>query len=256
MNNAPSLPELQRQFAASLLGDAPAPLLGVVAGNGLEPAARLQIYRNIVNNNHASALRTAYPAVLRLVGEDFFESIAARYFRHHPTRSGNLQDYGVDFPDYLAQLPEAAGLAYLPDVARLEWARQESVLAADAEPLSITEIAKVNEPDHLRVALHPSLRLIASSHPVLDIWRFCQEIDPGELKLSGKSQNVLIWRDGTQIAMQEIDAGSYTFITALSLSESLAAAHEKTLQAAKDFDLGQCLHWLFSNGLVTGLNIS
>ncbi|MDE2236068.1 MAG: putative DNA-binding domain-containing protein [Gammaproteobacteria bacterium] len=253
MNNAPSLPELQRQFAAAVAGGTPAALLDTVSGKGLDPAARLQIYRNIVHNNHAAALRTAYPAVLKLVGEDFFESVAARYFRDRPTSTGNLQDYGADFPDYLTRLPEVSGLAYLPDIALLEWARQESILATDAEPVSITEIAKTTQPDHLRITLHPSLRLVSSAHPVLDIWRFCQETDPGNLELSGKSQNVLVWRDGPQIAMQEIDAGVYAFIAALLSTEPLVAAHETALQAAKDFDLSQCLHWLFTNGLVTDL---
>jgi len=227
-----------------------------VSGKGLDPAARLQIYRNIVHNNHAAALRTAYPAVLKLVGEDFFESIAGRYFRRYPTRSGNLQDYGAEFPGFLARLPEAAGLAYLPDVARLEWARQESLLAADAEPLSLTELAEVKESEDLRLVLHPSLRLVSSNHPILDIWRFCQETEPGNLELSGKSQNVLAWRDGPQIAVQEINAGGYGLINALFNNEPLAQAHETALQAAKDFELSQCLHWLFTNGLVTKLRNS
>jgi len=100
-----------------------------VLGNGLTPKARLRIYRNIVHNNHAAALRTAYPVVLKLVGEDFFENAAARYLRDYPTRSGNLQDYGSNYAEFLAKMPEASGLAYLPDVAQLEWARQESYLA-------------------------------------------------------------------------------------------------------------------------------
>ena len=253
MHNTPSLPELQRQFAAAMLGDAPTPLNAWVLGKGLTPEARLQIYRNIVTNNHAAALRTAYPGVLQLVGEDFFESAAARYMRDCPTHSGNLQDYGADFAEFLAQLPEASSLAYLPDVAHLEWARQESYLAADAEPISVTALAAVTEPDCLRLQLHPSLRRVSSSHPVLDIWRFCQQTAAEHLQLSGKPQRVLVWRDANQIAMQEVDAGCHALLAALLLGTPLAAAHEDALRAAKAFDLSACLHWLFTTGLVTGL---
>lgn len=256
MHNTPSLPELQRQFTAAMLGDESTLLGEWVLGRGLTPEARLQIYRNIVFNNHSAALGTAYPAVQKLVGEEFFASAAARYLRDCPTRSGNLQDYGTDFPEFLTQLPETASLAYLPDVARLEWARQESYLAADAESISVTALADVGEPDGLRLRLHPSVRLVSSSHPLLDIWRFCQEHSPGNLELSGKPQRVLVWRDGTQIAMQEMDAGRHALIAALLLDMPLAAAHEDALRAEKNFALSACLHWLFTTGLVTDLKTS
>jgi len=256
MHNTPSLPELQRQFAAAMLGDAPTPLNAWVLGKGLTPEARLQIYRNIVTNNHAAALRTAYPGVLQLVGEDFFESAAARYMRDCPTHSGNLQDYGADFAEFLAQLPEASSLAYLPDVAHLEWARQESYLAADAESVAITVLADVKEPESLRLQLHPSLRLLTSAYPVLDIWQFCQQSTTEQLDLSGKQQRVLVWRDGAQVSMQAVDAGTHALIVALLHGTPLAGAHEGALHAKKDFELSACLHWLFTTGLVTSLTAS
>ena len=253
MRNAPSLPELQRQFAAVILGEDSATLEDIVLGKGLTPEARLKIYRNIVLNNHAAALRTAYPVVLRLVGEDFFMSAAARYLRDYPTSSGNLQDYGINFPEFLAKLPEAGSLAYLPDVARLEWARQKSYLATDVESISLTALDEVTEPESLRLDLHPSLRLVTSVHPILDIWQFCQQSAPEHLELSGQPQSVLLWRDGFQIAMQESDTGSCVLIAALLHRTPLAAAHAEALRSAEDFDLSTCLHWLFTTGLVTGL---
>ncbi|MGA9853658.1 MAG: DNA-binding domain-containing protein [Gammaproteobacteria bacterium] len=253
MHSTPSLPELQRQFIATILNEEPSPLDDWVLGNGLTPAARLRIYRNIVSNNHAAALRTAYPGVLRLVGEDFFENAAARYLRDCPTRSGNLQDYGFDFADFLAQMPEASGLAYLPDVARLEWARQESYLAADAESISISVLADVRVPESLHLQLHPSVRTLSSPHPVLDIWEFCQQSEAEHLDLSGKQQQVLLWRDGTQIVMQEISGGTHALIAALLKDLTLASAHEDALAMDNDYDLSACLHWLFTNRLVTGL---
>ncbi|HVA55876.1 MAG TPA: DNA-binding domain-containing protein [Gammaproteobacteria bacterium] len=256
MHNTPSLPELQRQFAAAMLGGAPMPLNAWVLGKGLTPEARLQIYRNIVFNNHAAALRTAYPVVLKLVGEDFFENAAARYLRGYPTRSGNLQDYGINFAEFLAQMPEVAGLVYLPDVARLEWARQESYLEADAEPIAITVLADVEEPEILRLQLHPSLRLLTSAYPVLDIWLFCQQSTTEHLDLSGKQKRVLVWRDGAQVSMQAVDAGTHALIAALLHGTPLAGAHADAMRAAKEFDLSACLHWLFTTGLVTSLTAS
>ncbi|MGH8320535.1 MAG: HvfC/BufC family peptide modification chaperone, partial [Gammaproteobacteria bacterium] len=170
MNTAPSLHKLQTGFARWMLGERGLPLPETVAGNGLDSEARLQIYRNIIFNNLTAALRTAYPAVLKLVGEDFFSGVAARFIRDYPSSSGNLQDFGAAFPECLAAIPEVAALPYLADVARLEWARQQAYLAADAEPLDPYALGTVPDDRQgaLRLTLHPSVRLLESPYPILD----------------------------------------------------------------------------------------
>ena len=254
MNTAPSLLNLQADFARWMLGERGLPLPEVVAGNGLAPAARLQIYQNIIFNNLTAALRTDYPAVLKLVGEDFFESAAARYIREYPSRSGNLQDFGAAFPKCLAAMPEAATLPYLGDVARLEWARQESYLAADAAPLDAAALASLPEDQHatLRLVLHPSLRLVESAHPIWDIWMFCQEAAPQRLNLSGEGQALMVWRDTRQLVMQPMAGGQREFVAALLGKKPLAVAHASAVTAESQFDLTACLHWLLQTGLITG----
>lgn len=254
MHTAPSLPELQHRFADTLLGVTQAVPGDWIVGNGLAPAARVQIYRNLVFNNHAAALRTAYPVVAKLVGEDFFDAAAARYLHDHGSDSGNLQDYGAGFPEFLVRMPEAANLAYLPEVARLEWARQESYLAADAAPLdpkALTTMSKDIQAE-LKLRLHPSLRLVTSAHPIWDIWMFCQETSPDQLELSSDPQTVLVWRDADQVAMQLASTGRRDFLAALLTHESLAAAYEQAAAHEADFYLSTCLHWLLDAGLVTG----
>lgn len=255
MNAAPSLPELQRLFADTVLGDGGTPLAEWVNGKGLAPEARLQIYRNLIRHRHTAALGTAYPAVRKLVGEAFFEAAAARYLSDAPLTSGNLQDYGAGFPALLAAMPQTAGLPYVADVARLEWARQESYLAADAAPLEAATLADLPEDRYatLRFALHPSLRLVESAHPIWDIWLFCQEPSPGRLQLKAEGQCVAVWRDGAQLAMRAVAGGDCCFLNALRAAQSLAAAYETALRLAPDFDLAAALQWLCRNGLVTGI---
>ncbi|MDE2070974.1 MAG: putative DNA-binding domain-containing protein [Gammaproteobacteria bacterium] len=253
MRAAPSLPELQQRFADALLGADTVPG-DWIAGHDLDPQARIQIYRNLVFNNHAAALRTAYPVVLKLVGEDFFDAAAARYLRDRGSASGNLQDYGADFPDFLAHMPEAAGLTYLPDVARVEWARQECYLAADTAPLDPAVLTDMPEDDltKLKLTLHPSVRLVVSDHPIWDIWIFCQQTAAEHLNPASEGQTVLIWRDGHQLAMQPATNAQREFIAALLAGEAHAAAQAGAFSAAPDFDLAACLHWLLQTGLITG----
>lgn len=251
MNAAPSLPELQQSFADAVLGTGRIPD-DWIAGNGLNPQARLQIYRNLILNNHSAALRTAYPAVLKLVGEDFFDAAAARYLQARGSGSGNLQDYGAAFPEFLADMPEAADLAYLPDVARLEWARQESFLAADAPPLAPETLAQIPEDRfaELALALHPSMRLTVSPHPIWDIWMLCQQPAPERRELSGAGQAVLIWRAERQLAMQPLTDGEEGFIAALLDGKPVTVAYEDASTADLSFDVSACLQWLLQSGLI------
>ena len=254
MSTAPSLHKLQTEFMEAVLNNGITTVTESVAGNGLTSAARLEIYRNVVFNNLTATLATAYPTVKALIGEECFDSVAARYIREQPSRAGNLQEYGARFSETLAQSPETASLPYLEDIARLEWARQESLLAADAaslDPRKLTAVPEAKQPT-LRLTLHPSLRLIGSTHPILDIWLFCQSPDEGRLQLSGNGQSVMLWRSDTQIAMRAIDAGLYALFTSMLHGESLANANAAALAADATFALDAMLPALFADGLITG----
>lgn len=189
------------------------------------------------------------------MGGDFFAAAAARYIRDCPSRSGNLQDYGARFPEFLERMPEAASLAYLPDVARLEWARQESYLAADAAPPAPEVFAGIPEHGQCKLSLHPGVRLVASRHPIWDIWMFCQETTSEHLKLSRAGQTVLIWRTAQQLTMQPLASGQRELVALLLAGETLAVAHTRALAANPGFDIAACLHWLLQNNFVTGYSI-
>ncbi|MGA9852623.1 MAG: DNA-binding domain-containing protein [Gammaproteobacteria bacterium] len=258
MNTAHSLHNLQTDFANWMMGKRGVPLPEAVAGNGLDSGARLQIYRNIIFNNLTAALRTAYPVVLKLVGQEFFDGVAARYIRDYPSKSGNLQDFGAAFPECLTMLPEAATLPYLADMARLEWARQQAYLAADTQPLEPNALAAVPGDKHaeLRLTLDPSVRLIESSYPILEIWGFCQRHIDERLTLGESAQRVLIWRTDSQIAMQALTPAQHAFLAPLMKNQTLAAAHECATRLEPDFDVGTSLRWLFSMQMITNYSFT
>jgi len=255
MHKPPSLLELQHAFADSVLGDQ-YPLAACVQPQGLEPEQRLQVYRNMVANTCAGALHTSYPAVLMLVGEDFFASAAARYQQAYPSRSGNLQDYGEQFPVYLANMPEAAELPYLADVARLEWARQKAYLAVDSTPFDHNARIRaigIAASSNSHLLLSPSLQLVCSQHRILDIWHFSQNSSPEGLTLKDGGQCVLVWRDGTQLAMQEIDKAANYFITALMAGDSVGRAYIKVVQDGADFEVQEFLGLLLHHQLICAI---
>ncbi len=237
MKQTPSLAELQGRFFASVMleddsleddshkGDS---ISEWVVDNGLPATQRMQIYRHIIENVLSEALETSYPAIHTLVGADFFALAAGRYMRRYPPKTGNLQDYGAQFPVFLADMEEAGTLPYLADVAGLEWARQQCYLAADVRSLAefevICQLQAVGDAS-IRLTLHPSVQFVDSAHRIFDIWRYCMRSDSersdsgrsdsGRLQLQGDGQPVCLWRDGAQVAMQVLDAPAGLFLQAI-----------------------------------------
>lgn len=257
MTTAPSLLELQRAFSLSVFAGDTAELEPWVEPHGLAAGERLQIYRNMVFNTLSGALKTSYPSVLRLVGTDCFDGAAARYIAAVPSLSGNLQEFGEAFPNFLATMLETVELPYLADVARLEWARQESYLAAEARPIPLESLTSLEEEELARTvfALHPSVHLIDSRYPVLDIWHFCQEENQDYLRLGEQGQAVLVWRKGTQIVMQAISSCSCQFITGLLAEMPLGATIGSAGAEDPRFDLSENLSLLLQNDLLVGFHI-
>lgn len=251
MHAAPALPELQRRFLDALYDDGDAGPIEEIVGNGLEPPARLRIYRHSCNEIQTGALRAAFPAVLALVGATFFEQTARGYRHVRPSASGNLQGFGADFADYLASLSSLAGYPYLPDVARLEWRRQLAALAADADSIdSGCDVgASMAALQRQRVRLHPSVQLLRSPYAVMTLWRWClapsatpPTIDEGE--------QVLLWRDGAEVAMAVLAPATFRCVELLADGHDVAAARAAACSVDNEFRLESCLSDLLAQGLI------
>jgi len=257
MQIMPSLAELQGLFMSNVL-QVDTSIEPLIAANGLSSAKRLQVYRHIVENTLAEALQTSYPAVLLLVGEPFFEMAADRYMRRHPPQTGNLQDYGEQFPALLAAMAEAASVPYLSGVAELEWARQQTLLAASALALEASEIAYRlqylgNNP--IRMVLHPGAQVVCSEYPVFDIWHYCMDAPSEPLHLDGDGQSILLWRQGAQVSMQVIDRPAAVFLAAaLDGMEMHQAFARVATEGYSDFDLSNLLPFLVANRLIIDIH--
>jgi hypothetical protein len=210
-----------------------------------DAAARLAIYRNNVFSNYRKALREAYPVVLRLVGEDFFRQACDAYARECPSQSGDLNDFGDRFPEFLAHYAPAAGLAYLADVAGLEWAVERALYAADAPRLAAAELAAF-PPDRLtdlRLDLQPAAQLLASEYPIARIWEVNQPGFSGDqsVSLDQGGDRVLVRRRDLGVEVVRLDADEYVWLSALQCGATLGEAYVEAAQAISQFDLEACL---------------
>lgn len=250
-----SWPELQGAFAGALLDprrEAPA---GVVGPDDVICARRFGVYRNNVTVGLSGALTESFPAVQRLVGEDFFRAMAIAYARREPPRSPIMAAYGEGFPGFIAGFAPASNLPYLADVARIEQAWVEAYHAADADPMDPSHFNTVS-PDalpHLRLRLHPSLRVISSPWSALSIWRCNIDEDAiDRLEEVARPEDALILRSEVDVEVSAIAPGGATFVQALQAGETVVDAWGRALQDVADLDLAGHLAGLMEMGAIIG----
>ena len=256
----PTLRDLQQHMIAAVLEDgadahdpamtadtAPdiaAAAAALLRGDSETALRRAAVYANNARSGFLDSLRSSFPAVRRLVGDDYFAQCVFEYRRVHPSRSGDLQHTGRDFADHLAGRCAGDALSWLPDVARFEWLYQETLTAADHAPFDLQRLAAIDlaAAERLRFALHPSARLFTSPYPVAEIWEanVASADEPPVIDLRQGADRLLLARSRQRVAIHRLSAGEYVFLGALARGEAFGAA---AAGAADDeaFDAGAAL---------------
>jgi hypothetical protein len=255
----PSLREAQEGFARGLFDVTDRVVLThLVGARDMDAAAGLAVYRNNTFSNFRSALREAYPVILQLVGEEFFDQAANAFIRATPSAFGDINVYGAGFGDFLANCPGAGKLVYLPDVARLEWAVHLAFQSVDVEPLDVARLAEV-PPERfaaLRFALHPSASLIASPWPILAIWRANQpRASEDTIDLGAGGIRLLVIRRDHDVDLEPIAVAEFAALATLAAQASLGDALETAQAADADFDLGVFLQQHVAAGTLADFTI-
>jgi hypothetical protein len=247
------LATIQHEFAAALLdADQPVPR-AVTSHTSGSPVRRFGVYRNNVVVSLVNALRARFPVIEKIVGEEFFAAMARLFVTAHPPRSPVLHHYGDEFPEFIEAFPPAADLIYLADVARLEAARTRAFHAADAHPADPREWARLG-PEQLiryRFALHPSMQIVCSRHPIVTIWA----MNSGEAGLrpidDDGAEDALVTRPQHDVLMHRLPPGGARFLQALAAGRSLGEAAESAAAGCGEFDAVANLTGAFSAGVLT-----
>jgi hypothetical protein len=203
------------------------------------------VYGNNMRSNFLDSLISSFPAVRRLVGEDYFRQVAREYHRQNPSRSGDLLHVGRGFADYLAELHRADQYRYLADVARLEWLCEESLLAAEHAALDLERQRNVAPSAYgaLRFDLHPALRLFESEFPALRIWEANVESDaePEPIDLGAGADRLAITRARLKLAFHRLSRGEFSFLDNVRGGAEFSTAIERAGTCDDAFDAGAAL---------------
>lgn len=256
----PTLRRLQFGIRLAVLGGDPSEVASAIRSDGIDPLARLSVYRTTVMTSLREALEATFPVVSALVDPRFFAYAADAFIKQSPPSGPVLFEYGAAFADFLAAFPPCAGLPYLPDVARLEWAVAGALHADDMQPIEPQILGRLPASDSagLRLKFHPSHRLLDSSWPVDSIWEAHQ---PGAdanttIDLDGGAVRLEVFRRDEQIVLRRLDPAAFAFRQAVAAGRCLEGATEVALAVDPFFDLLLTLRTLLRDGQVVAFDIA
>ncbi len=260
MSTRPDFVAIQNEFAKALLSKGDTLL---VRGGKLSAEKRIEIYRHNVFSTLAGALSDLYPVTEKIVGAPFFFRLAEEFIRATPSRSGDLNMFGGEWPEFLRVHADAIHLPYLPDVAQLEWAWHRAFHAADHAAFDISRLGLVPPEQHalLRFVLNSSATFILSPHPIARIWKVNQTEFEGDMKVDWTKPGdlVLIARDDLEIKIQSLSRAHFDFLRALNRGESLEAsadvASDVASMADAEFDLQAALMAAIQSNLIVDMKL-
>ncbi len=255
------MPCSQQQAFVAALRDPQSSPPGDLTGRYAEtPARRFDVYRNNVHASLIDVLAARFPVTQRLVGETFFRAMARAFIEIALPWSPVLIEYGGDLAGFIDDFPPAQSLPYLGDVARLEWAWHEAYHATDTDPLDIGRLSSFLQSGEaaalarLTLALHPSLRIVRSGWPVLEIWRTNTEDEQVRRVDLHTGSDVLVVRPRWDVTLWPLPPAGAVFINALASGAALGEAAEHAANTDAAFDLTATLQLLLTAGCISGLD--
>lgn len=246
------LADFQRAFSRALMTPLAADVAGPLANLTTQPG--FSVYRNTVIKGCIDALQANYPAVARLVGDEWFRAAAAVYARESPPVDTTLVNYGSSFSVFLEHFEPAKELPYLPGVARLDRLWTEAHIARDETILDASALVGLTPKFLATTVLYPHAAARwawFTESPIYSIWsRNRNEIatDDGLWEPVWQSEGALITRAHGVVEWVALNPASYAFLDACASGGTLAEAAKAALTAQADADLQRMMATLLEAG--------
>jgi len=248
MGQRGALARFQDDFVRVLL-DEDAAAEDEMAALAAQPA--FAVYRNTVLKGCIDALQANYPALVHLVGEEWFRAAAAVHARETPPRDPALLFYGENFADFLAQFEPAAALPYLPAVAHIDRLWTEAHAAADEQVMTAAAIAAHTPAGLGKTVLTPHAAARWAwfpDAPACTIWARSRLGVPCDPALAWRSEGVLLTRPQDAVRWIAVDAAVCAFLDACAGGATIGAAATAALQVEADVDFAALMQCLLAAG--------
>ncbi len=241
-------------------------LLSQIKSSQQQAQDRVAIYRNNVLHSISAALGDLYPVVKRLIGDDCFNGAAVEFVRQLPPNDPVLLYYGETFIEFIAQFPACKNIAFIKDIAMLEYHYNRAFHSEDTPSFDLSELATIapEQLGELSFTCHQSLTLFQSAWPVQNIWYENLKDEPELIDLDKSiGSNIFIYRQLMTVQVINMDAHCYQFLKQLSAGATINTAWQITSQHAveqgdtlDDEELSPMLGYLLNLQLFTHFQLA
>lgn len=219
---------------------------------------RLSIYAEGYFIRIVDAVSDDFGVVSRILGEERFRDLIARYLRRYPSQSATLSDLGEHLPTFIRDTAFATDLPFLSELARIEWMAVEAFLADDSRPLDTTQLGNIPEsawPDAV-FELDSSVRLLQCDWTVDRAWN---EKELTSEKLVGlveqRKTQLVVYRKEDDIWVDSVDVKKFLILSLLKEGLSLGTLCTDMAKFAEysAADIQQCFSDAFGTWVVEGV---
>mgnify|MGYP001027581079 CR=1 FL=1 len=229
------------EFAAALVdpnASLPASLPHSATGRHEDAAARFAVYRNNVAFGLRQVLRDKFPLLRQLLGEEAFESLMGYYLDAEMPSSPLLSEFGATLAHFLDTSSAFESLAFVGDVARLEWAMQQAFYAPEHEPMATERLTALAPDDlvNLRLRFAPCVHILTSPWPIFELWEYLSEEAAAPDFDSVGGQTVMIYRHDYTAQVALLTPEQHRFLTFLADQRSIGDAMIEAHLSLSDFD--------------------
>ncbi len=230
------LEQIQNDLVAAIFdNDIETAMQHIKGDEALSAKQRVGIYRGSVHGILTTSLGVTYPICKQLVGEKFFDKMCDVFIDKFPPKSPFFAKYGDSLNQFLLDFEPAKSLAYLPDMASLEWARNEVSQQTMAEPFDFSLLASLNEEQQSQLffSLKDTMRLIQSNHRIDLLWFAHQEESDIVLEEISIDEPVklILWKsiDGIKIKdfLNSEETALWDFLNAISQQNNIEKLAEQ-----------------------------
>jgi hypothetical protein len=238
-----SLIDVQEKFANSLISTERSAALFSTKPELID--GRFDFYRSNFQAICLQTMKSTFPVMLRLVGNDFFETLVVRHGIKHPSTSGDLTSLGNTFSQFLKEDELVEEYPYFSEVATLEYLVHLTYYETDSDTLSLPfYLQKAGEGiGQSKLVFRPTTHLCHSKWANAPIWLAHQSEEVAELNCSIDSACYsLVLRHQWDVTVHVIPESSFVALSALFNGSTLEDALEKAMSVDADFEVGTQLH--------------
>ena len=230
---------------------------GIVGPDNQVSQRRFSVYRNNVVSSLIDAMAANFPAIERIVGEEFFRAVAGIFVRKQPPKVPMLFRYGGDFAKFLEGFEPVKSMPYLSDVARVEYSWLQAYHAADENVVDAEMLQNIAPEDlaNLTFIKHPACHIISSFWPVVTIVsknrnsEDCFDID------MTVSETALIGRPILDVDLRALPAGGAVFLEHLLKGGNLGNAASEAMLDSPEFDLSNNIGGMLAAGVFKQMKV-